>query len=70
MLLVHFTELKAIKSSEIGHTYCGTSALRKVSTALQLTVKFSSGCKLKDEIHTRSIVEVAIETQDVRVPVE
>lgn len=38
-------------------------------TALELAVQLSPGCKLQDEVHTRGIVEVAIESQDVRMPV-
>ena len=62
-LYMHF--LKKVLSWQ---TYSGTSVLRKTSTALQLTVQFSPGCKLEDEIHTRCIMEVAIEAQDIRVP--
>lgn len=36
---------------------------------LQLTVQLTFGCKFKDEIHTSRVVEVTIETEDVRVPV-
>lgn len=48
--------------------YCGTSVLWKTSTALQLTIQLTFGCKLKNEIHTSWVMEVTIETKDVRVP--
>lgn len=48
--------------------YCGTSVLGKTSTALQLTIQFTFGCKLKDEIHTRWVMEVTVETKDIGVP--
>lgn len=49
-------------------TYSGTSVLRKTSTALQLAIQFTFGCKLQDEIHTRGVVKVTIETEDIGMP--
>lgn len=50
-------------------TYSGTSVLRKTSTALQLAIQFTFGRKLQDEIHTRRVVKVTIETEDIGMPV-
>lgn len=50
-------------------SYCGTFFLWETSTALQLTIQFSFWGKLKDEIHTRWVMEVTVETEDVGVPV-
>lgn len=39
-----------------------------MSTTLQLTVQFSLGRKLKDKIHTRGVVEVTVESQNIGMP--
>lgn len=51
-----------------GLAYCSTSVLRKTATALQLTIQFTFGRKLQDEIDSRWVMEVTIETKDVGVP--
>lgn len=69
MSAAHLTEKYTFdKKYQIWQTYCCTSFLRKTSTALQLAVQFTSGCKLQDEIHTRWVMEVTVEAQDVGVP--
>lgn len=50
-------------------SYCRTFVFWETSTTLQLTIQFTFGCKLKDKIHTSRVVEVTVETEDVRVPV-
>ncbi|KAF3847354.1 hypothetical protein F7725_020382 [Dissostichus mawsoni] len=40
----------------------------KASTALQLTVQFTLGCKLQDEIYTSRVMEVTVEAQNIGVP--
>lgn len=60
--------LKSTKKKGLKPPYCGTSVFRKTSTALQLAIQFTLGCKLKDKIYTRWVMEVTIETEDVGVP--
>ena len=49
-------------------THRGAALLVEAATALQLAVKLSLGCKLQDEVNARRVVEVAVEAQDVWVP--
>ena len=49
-------------------THRGAALLIEAATALQLAVKLSLGCKLQDEVNARRVVEVAVEAQDVWVP--
>lgn len=70
--IITLKKKKKTLNTNINHkkrSYCSTSVFWETSTSLQLTIQFTFGCKFKDEIHTSRVVEVTVETEDVRVPV-